>query len=81
LALTSPTSGVLSVGIVRWRTKAPEFGFCLKGSNRKMEKTHNEELRDLNLPQNIIWVVFWKEEMYERCNKTMQDLRFPQQWA
>jgi hypothetical protein len=25
LALTSPTSGGRSVGIVRWRTKAPEF--------------------------------------------------------
>jgi hypothetical protein len=25
LALTSPTSGSHSVGIVRWRTKAPEF--------------------------------------------------------
>jgi hypothetical protein len=30
LALTSPTSGGRSVGIVRWRTKAPEFFFnCL----------------------------------------------------
>jgi hypothetical protein len=27
LALTSPTSGCRSVGIVRWRTKAPEFKF------------------------------------------------------
>jgi hypothetical protein len=27
LALTSPTSGGRSVGIVRWRTKAPEFVF------------------------------------------------------
>jgi hypothetical protein len=25
LVLTSPTSGGRSVGIVRWRTKAPEF--------------------------------------------------------
>jgi hypothetical protein len=25
LALTSPTSGGRSVGIVRWRTKTPEF--------------------------------------------------------
>jgi hypothetical protein len=27
-ALTSPTSGGRSVGIVRWRTKAPEFVAC-----------------------------------------------------
>jgi hypothetical protein len=28
LALISPTSGGRSVGIVRWRTKAPEFVVC-----------------------------------------------------
>jgi hypothetical protein len=36
-----------------------------------MEKTHNKEHNDLHLHQNIIMVVFWKEEMRERCNKTM----------
>jgi hypothetical protein len=29
LALTSPTSGGRSVGIVRWRTEAPDFLFFL----------------------------------------------------
>jgi hypothetical protein len=29
LALTSPTSGVCSVGIVRSRTQATDFTFCL----------------------------------------------------
>jgi hypothetical protein len=29
LALTSPTSGGRSIGIVRWRTKAPEVLFSL----------------------------------------------------
>jgi hypothetical protein len=28
LTLTSPTNGGRSVGIVRWRTKAPDFLFC-----------------------------------------------------
>ena len=32
LALTSPTSGSCSVGIVRVRTKATEFSFSLVGS-------------------------------------------------
>jgi hypothetical protein len=31
LALTSPTSGGLSVGIVRSRTKATEFSLCVNG--------------------------------------------------
>jgi hypothetical protein len=32
LALTSPTSGGRTVGIVRWRTKAPEFVVCFVGA-------------------------------------------------
>jgi hypothetical protein len=30
LALTSPTCGGRSVGIVRWRTKTPEFYTCMR---------------------------------------------------
>jgi hypothetical protein len=44
LALTSPTSGGRSVGIVRSRTKAMEFSFYIKYSFRTLEMTNLIEL-------------------------------------
>ena len=51
LALTSPTGGGRSVGIVLVQTKATEFSFsCYK-------RLHNEELNDLYSSPNIVRVI------------------------
>jgi hypothetical protein len=48
LALTSPTSGGRSVGIVHWRTKAPEFFYDeLKGDETDGHVTYVEEERNV----------------------------------
>jgi hypothetical protein len=51
LALTSPTSGGLSVGIVRWRTQATEFVlFCCWGVER------GRCVRLTTLPPYVSWL-------------------------
>jgi hypothetical protein len=44
LALTSPTSGGRSVGIVRWRTKAPEFLFLSGGTKENTDNLNHDSL-------------------------------------
>jgi hypothetical protein len=68
LALTSPTSGGLSVGIVRSGTQATEFvGFflCMKLGNRLQIKCDSE--------QNTVWnIIFSSKIMLCKCVEIMQ---------
>jgi hypothetical protein len=63
LALTSPTSSGRSVGIVRWRTKAPEFSFFLafkKGGKLKKDErwTVNDKKLEVTAEINYLGVTF-----------------------
>jgi hypothetical protein len=68
LALTSPTSGGRSVGIVRWQTKSPQFSF-LSPFYTLVELgvsagTQNSKSSENNLP------AFWNSNQYKKLKET-----------
>jgi hypothetical protein len=56
LALTSPTNGGRSVGIVRWRTKAPEFLFLEVESNFQLHVCDSVYLNAFNIRSLQMWI-------------------------
>jgi hypothetical protein len=58
LARTSPTSGGRSVGIVRWRTKAPDFFFCCSMENNLYSKGKVVQVTE-KFRVSAYWILSW----------------------
>jgi len=58
LALTSPTGGGRSVGIVRVRTKATEFLFVLSKTFLILRKTERNVIKKMYVALHVIYTLF-----------------------